>query len=258
MPENSAIETNGWPSDFSDEAVALEIGVTMRADFGMTGSPIALVLKSLPTGVVWVATTKVQSLLPGSAKYRPQGDGTGPPHYDAIFHRIALIGFRIFRTFHKPIRTPGGASAFGTIIARAEAIHGDENKLNALSLPLPCANVSHLSQEKQSWPVFRACASRQPVFAAKPDMLFRFQPRHIQQPDQHAELVASRQLRQFGCHLRNEGGGLIRAAIALGIIDSRTAIPARGCALSPAPCLGQKLLPVPCLREKMLFLRVQL
>lgn len=100
--------------------------------------------------------------------------------------------------------------------------------------------------------------SRQPVFAAKPDMLFRFHPRHIEQPNQHAELVASRHLRQFGCYFRNEGGGLIRAAIALRIIGSRTAIPARGCALSPAPCLGQKLLPVPCLGEKMLFLRVQL
>jgi hypothetical protein len=40
IPENNAIETSGWLSDFSDEAVDAGICVETRTAFGMSGSPI--------------------------------------------------------------------------------------------------------------------------------------------------------------------------------------------------------------------------
>ena len=70
--------------------------------------------------------------------------------------------------------------------------------------------------------------SRQPALAAKPDALLGFQLRHLEQSDQHAELVAPRQSGQFGNRFRDEARGLIRPAIPGRIIGWRRPTPARG------------------------------
>src|ERR1700730_16422039 len=82
-------------------------------------------------------------------------------------------------------------------------------------------------------------ALRQLPLAAHPDALFGFHLRHLEQSDQHAELVTPRHPRQFGDALCDEDCSLLRPAILHRIIFSRTAIPARGWPRSPAPCLGQ-------------------
>src|ERR1700676_1668448 len=91
--------------------------------------------------------------------------------------------------------------------------------------------------------------SRYLPLAAQPDALFGFHLRHLEQPDQHAELVTPRHPRQSGDALRDEDCSLLRPAILHQIIVSRTAIPARGWARSPPPCLGQKLRPVGVFRK---------
>jgi hypothetical protein len=92
--------------------------------------------------------------------------------------------------------------------------------------------------------------SRQLPLAAQPDPLFGFHLRHLEQTDQHAELVTPRYPSQFGCCLRNKDCGLVRPAISHRIIGWRTPIPARGWARSPANWLCQKITSNGCLLEK--------
>jgi hypothetical protein len=82
------------------------------------------------------------------------------------------------------------------------------------------------------------------MFAARPEAFLCFHLHHFEQTDEQAEIVAPRHPDEVGDSFPNKGRGLIRAAIPGRIIGSRTAIPARGCARSPAPCFGQKLHPV--------------
>jgi len=55
--------------------------------------------------------------------------------------------------------------------------------------------------------------SRQFVFAAKAEPLLGFHLRHLEQTDQHAELVTPRHPCEVGDGLCNEGRGLIRPAV---------------------------------------------
>src|SRR4030081_2600262 len=100
--------------------------------------------------------------------------------------------------------------------------------------------------DEKVWISLRSASLRQLAFAAQPDALFRFHVRHLEQADQHAELVTPRDPSQLGDGLRDEGRGLIRPA-TLRIIGSRTRILAPGCGRSPAPCLGQKITSNRCL-----------
>src|SRR5882757_4955245 len=52
--------------------------------------------------------------------------------------------------------------------------------------------------------------------------------------------VAPGQFAQIGNGLRDEGHGLVRAALPIGFIRIRSAISARSCALPAAPSLAQK------------------
>jgi hypothetical protein len=49
IPENNAIGTSGLVFDFWDEVVDTEIGGEIRAAFGISGSPMHLVQKTLPS-----------------------------------------------------------------------------------------------------------------------------------------------------------------------------------------------------------------
>jgi hypothetical protein len=60
IPENNAIETSGWLSDFSDEAVDAGICVETRTAFGMSGSPIHKRQKSPALRDVLAPAPKVQ------------------------------------------------------------------------------------------------------------------------------------------------------------------------------------------------------
>jgi hypothetical protein len=71
-------------------------------------------------------------------------------------------------------------------------------------------------------------ASRQVPLAAEPHALMRFHVGHLEQTDEHIELVPPRQSGQFGSGLRDEGHSFIRPAVSGWIISSRTPIPARG------------------------------
>jgi len=82
---------------------------------------------------------------------------------------------------------------------------------------------------------------RQLSLAAKPQPLLRLQLRHAKQEAEQAEPVATRQPGEVGDHLRNKGRGLVRTAIPVRLVGSRTPIPARGCARPPAPNLAQKI-----------------
>jgi hypothetical protein len=95
--------------------------------------------------------------------------------------------------------------------------------------------------------------SRQLALAAKPDPVLRFHLRHLEQTHQHAEPVTPRYPRKVGGSFGNEGRGLIRPAIPQRIVGSRTPVPARGWACSPAPCLGQKIASNGCLMRKCAF-----
>ena len=71
-----------------------------------------------------------------------------------------------------------------------------------------------------------AKVSRKLALAAKPQALFRFELRHREQVAEDLELVAFGQSAQFGNGLRDEGHSLIRAALPIGHLCSRSAIPA--------------------------------
>ena len=85
-----------------------------------------------------------------------------------------------------------------------------------------------------------APTSRQLPLAAKPQTLFRFELRHSEQMPEDLELVSLGQFSQIGNGLRDEGRGLIRAALPIGVFSLRSTIPARSCALPAAPSLAQK------------------
>jgi hypothetical protein len=70
--------------------------------------------------------------------------------------------------------------------------------------------------------------------------------------------VVPRHPDEVGDGFRNEGRSLIRVAIQGRIIGSGTAIPARGCVRSPAPCFGQKITSSIVCLANMPFLREQL
>ena len=82
--------------------------------------------------------------------------------------------------------------------------------------------------------------SRKLPLAAQSQTLFRFELRHGEQMPEDFELVALGQFDQIGNSLRDEGHGLVRAALPIGVFCSRSAIPARSCALPAAPSLTQK------------------
>ena len=82
--------------------------------------------------------------------------------------------------------------------------------------------------------------SRQLALAAKPQALFGFELHHPEQMAEDLELVAPGQFAQIGNGLRDEGHGLVRAALPIGLICIRSAISARSCALPAAPSLAQK------------------
>ena len=63
---------------------------------------------------------------------------------------------------------------------------------------------------------------------------------HRKQMPEDLEFVALGQFDQIGNGLRDEGHGLIRAALPIGLLRSRSAIPARSAALPAAPSLAQK------------------
>jgi hypothetical protein len=85
-----------------------------------------------------------------------------------------------------------------------------------------------------------AKVSRQLALAAKPQALFGFELHHPEQMAEDLELVAPGQFAQIGNGLRDEGHGLVRAALPIGLICIRSAISARSCALPAAPSLAQK------------------
>jgi hypothetical protein len=86
----------------------------------------------------------------------------------------------------------------------------------------------------------RAPTSRQLALAAKSQALFGFELYHPEQVAEDLELVAPGQFAQIGNGLRDEGHGLVRAALPIGLIRIRSAISARSCALPAAPSLAQK------------------
>jgi hypothetical protein len=86
-----------------------------------------------------------------------------------------------------------------------------------------------------------AKVSRKLPLAAQPQTLFRFELDHGKQIPEDLELVALGQFAQIGNGLGDEGHGLIRAALPIGLLCARSAIPARSCALPAAPSLAQKI-----------------
>ena len=70
-------------------------------------------------------------------------------------------------------------------------------------------------------------------------MLFRLELGHAEQMAEDFELVATGEFDQFSNSFRDEGHGLVRAALAISIIRYRSPIPARSFALPAAPCLAQ-------------------
>ena len=62
--------------------------------------------------------------------------------------------------------------------------------------------------------------SRQLVLAPCAQAFFRLELRHPKQMAEHLQPVALRQLDQFGNGLRNEGNGLVGAALFASFIDS--------------------------------------
>jgi hypothetical protein len=63
---------------------------------------------------------------------------------------------------------------------------------------------------------------------------------HVEQVTEDLEFVAPGEPGQFGNGFRDEGHGLVRAALPLMFIRSRSPIPAGRFALPAAPCLAQK------------------
>jgi hypothetical protein len=95
IPENNAIETSGWLSDFSDEAGDAGICVETRTAFGMSGSPIHKRSKNpRSSGMSWHPLTRFN----GPAqnwKIPPRGERSDQHNFDAISRRSVLIGFVI-------------------------------------------------------------------------------------------------------------------------------------------------------------------
>jgi hypothetical protein len=84
-------------------------------------------------------------------------------------------------------------------------------------------------------------SSRQFALAAQPHPLLGFELRHPQEVAENVEPMTTGQLDQFGNGFRNEGDGLIRAALLpLWLIGLRPPISDRSLSLSAAPHLGQK------------------
>ena len=69
-------------------------------------------------------------------------------------------------------------------------------------------------------------ASRQLALAAQPQMLFRLELRHSKQVVEDLQPVAPGKLAQIGNGLRDEGHGLVRAALPNGFYRCRSPIPA--------------------------------
>ena len=91
--------------------------------------------------------------------------------------------------------------------------------------------------------------SRQPAPAPQPQALFRLELGHPEQMAEDLELVAPGELDQFDNSLRDEGHGLVRAALPMLFIGWRSPIPARSFALPAAPCLAQKI----CIQSDGIF-----
>ena len=70
-------------------------------------------------------------------------------------------------------------------------------------------------------------------------MLFRLELCHAEKMAEDLELVAAGELDQFSNGFRDEGHGLVGAALSISIIRYRSPIPARSFALPAAPCLAQ-------------------
>ena len=81
--------------------------------------------------------------------------------------------------------------------------------------------------------------SRQLALAAQPQALFGLELRHAEQMAENLEPMPLGEFGQFGNGLRDEGHGLVRAALPIRVIRWRSPIPARSCALPAAPCLAQ-------------------
>jgi hypothetical protein len=96
--------------------------------------------------------------------------------------------------------------------------------------------------------VLRA-TSRQLALAAQPQPLFGFELHHPEQVAQDLQPVAPGQFAQIGNSLRDEGHGLVRAALPTLFIGWRSPIPARSLALPAAPCLAQKI----CIQSDGIF-----
>lgn len=82
--------------------------------------------------------------------------------------------------------------------------------------------------------------SRQLALAPQPQPFFGFELRHSKQMAEHLEPVAIGEFCQFGHGLRDEGHGLVGAALLACLIRLRSTPPTRSCALPAAPCLAQK------------------
>ena len=80
---------------------------------------------------------------------------------------------------------------------------------------------------------------RQLALAPEPQAFLRLELRHAEQMIKDLEPVALGEFGEFGNGLRDEGHGLVRAALSNRFIRQRLPIPARSCALPAAPCLAQ-------------------
>src|SRR5262245_5932485 len=85
--------------------------------------------------------------------------------------------------------------------------------------------------------------SRQLALAAQPQPLFGFELCHAQEMAQNLQPVAFREFHQFGNSLRNEGHGLVGAALLAGFIQLRSLLPTGSGALPTASRPSQKFLP---------------
>ena len=81
--------------------------------------------------------------------------------------------------------------------------------------------------------------SRQLALAAQPQAFFGLELRHAEQMAEDLKPVPFGEFAQFGNGLRDEGHGLVRAALPNRFIRWRSPLLARSCALPAAPCLAQ-------------------
>ena len=85
--------------------------------------------------------------------------------------------------------------------------------------------------------------------APQPLTFFRLELDHVEQVTEDLEFVAPGEPGQFGNGFRDEGHGLVRAALPTLFIGWRSPIPARSLALPAAPCLAQKI----CIQSDGIF-----